>query len=154
MTRLTVRTTAFSRRSSAESGMEAWFLVIFEKQRNFGKRDSYVYWISANRTETKQTRDRRLVFFFKSDYILAKMSCTSELSKSREYQSFRSSVPLRKIVVDIDGAKASIIRDWISHFFHSSLFFVELVELISFRRKGICSRSLRDWAPSTWPFNG
>ncbi|XP_014207994.1 maspardin [Copidosoma floridanum] len=38
-------------------------------------------------------------------------SCASELSKSREYQSFRSSVPLRKIVVDTDGIKGWKIYD-------------------------------------------
>jgi len=32
-------------------------------------------------------------------------SYSSELSRSQEYLSFRSSVPLRKIVVDIDGIK-------------------------------------------------
>ncbi|XP_011300651.1 maspardin [Fopius arisanus] len=39
------------------------------------------------------------------------MSCTSELSRSKEYQSFRSSVPLRKIVVDSDGAKGWKVYD-------------------------------------------
>lgn len=33
------------------------------------------------------------------------MSYSSELSRSQEYLSFRSSIPLRKIVVDADGAK-------------------------------------------------
>uniref|UniRef100_A0ABD2XL33 Maspardin n=1 Tax=Trichogramma kaykai TaxID=54128 RepID=A0ABD2XL33_9HYME len=36
---------------------------------------------------------------------------TSELSKSREYQSFRSSIPLRKIVVDSDGLKGWKVYD-------------------------------------------
>lgn len=35
------------------------------------------------------------------------MSYTSELSQSKEYHSFRSSVPLRKIVVDTDGTKVT-----------------------------------------------
>ncbi|XP_058805403.1 maspardin-like [Phymastichus coffea] len=39
------------------------------------------------------------------------MSCTSELSKSPEYQSFRSSIPLRKIVVDSDGTKGWKVYD-------------------------------------------
>ncbi|XP_034935148.1 maspardin-like [Chelonus insularis] len=39
------------------------------------------------------------------------MSYTSELSRSKEYQSFRSSVPLRKIVVDTDGTKGWKIYD-------------------------------------------
>lgn len=34
-------------------------------------------------------------------------SYSSELSRSQEYLSFRSSVPLRKIVVDADGTKVS-----------------------------------------------
>lgn len=37
------------------------------------------------------------------------MSCVSDLSQSNEYLSFRSSVPLRKIVVDSDGSKVNII---------------------------------------------
>lgn len=36
------------------------------------------------------------------------MPYTSELSQSKEYQSFRSSVPLRKIVVDSDGTKVTV----------------------------------------------
>ncbi|XP_001606216.2 maspardin [Nasonia vitripennis] len=39
------------------------------------------------------------------------MSCASDLSKSHEYQSFRSSVPLRKIVVDADGMKGWKVYD-------------------------------------------
>ncbi|XP_011494119.1 PREDICTED: maspardin-like isoform X1 [Ceratosolen solmsi marchali] len=39
------------------------------------------------------------------------MSCASELSRSHEYQSFRSSVPLRKIVVDSDGMKGWKVYD-------------------------------------------
>lgn len=39
------------------------------------------------------------------------MSCPSELSQSNEYLSFRSSIPLRKIVVDTDGSKAWRIFD-------------------------------------------
>ncbi|KAI4481730.1 PREDICTED: maspardin-like isoform X1 [Polistes canadensis] len=39
------------------------------------------------------------------------MSSCSELSRSQEYQSFRSSVPLRKIVVDADGTKGWKIYD-------------------------------------------
>lgn len=39
------------------------------------------------------------------------MSCVSELSQSNEYLSFRSSIPLRKIVVDSDGSKAWRIFD-------------------------------------------
>ncbi|XP_028031662.1 maspardin-like [Bombyx mandarina] len=39
------------------------------------------------------------------------MSCASELSQSHEYLSFRSSIPLRKIVVDSDNSKAWKIFD-------------------------------------------
>ncbi|XP_068971919.1 maspardin-like [Bombus flavifrons] len=39
------------------------------------------------------------------------MSCSSELSRSQEYLSFRSSVPLRKIVVDADGTKGWKVYD-------------------------------------------
>ncbi|XP_049877009.1 maspardin-like [Pectinophora gossypiella] len=39
------------------------------------------------------------------------MSCISDLSQSNEYLSFRSSIPLRKIVVDSDGSKAWKIFD-------------------------------------------
>ncbi|XP_073953820.1 maspardin-like [Choristoneura fumiferana] len=39
------------------------------------------------------------------------MSCVSDLSQSYEYLSFRSSIPLRKIVVDSDGCKAWKIFD-------------------------------------------
>ncbi|KAF7989859.1 hypothetical protein HCN44_008533 [Aphidius gifuensis] len=39
------------------------------------------------------------------------MSCTSEFSRSKEYQSFRSSVPLKKIVVDTNGTKGWKIYD-------------------------------------------
>lgn len=39
------------------------------------------------------------------------MSYSSELSRSQEYLSFRSSVPLRKIVVDADGAKGWKVYD-------------------------------------------
>ncbi|KAM3963189.1 maspardin [Aphomia sociella] len=39
------------------------------------------------------------------------MSCVSDLSQSNEYLSFRSSIPLRKIVVDSDGTKAWRIFD-------------------------------------------
>ncbi|XP_015594746.1 maspardin [Cephus cinctus] len=39
------------------------------------------------------------------------MPCTSELSRSQEYLSFRSSVPLRKIVVDADGTKGWKVYD-------------------------------------------
>ncbi|XP_063366723.1 maspardin-like [Cydia amplana] len=39
------------------------------------------------------------------------MSCVSELSQSNEYLSFRSSIPLRKIVVDSDSSKAWRIFD-------------------------------------------
>ncbi|XP_039759217.1 maspardin-like [Pararge aegeria] len=39
------------------------------------------------------------------------MSCLSDLSRSSEYLSFRSSIPLRKIVVDSDGSKAWRIFD-------------------------------------------
>ncbi|XP_043280675.1 maspardin-like [Venturia canescens] len=39
------------------------------------------------------------------------MSYTSELSQSKEYHSFRSSVPLRKIVVDTDGTKGWKVYD-------------------------------------------
>ncbi|GLV40383.1 hypothetical protein CBL_04183 [Carabus blaptoides fortunei] len=39
------------------------------------------------------------------------MSYVSELSQSQEYLSFRSSVPLRKIVVDADGAKGWRVYD-------------------------------------------
>ncbi|XP_012280351.1 maspardin isoform X1 [Orussus abietinus] len=39
------------------------------------------------------------------------MPYTSELSQSREYQSFRSSVPLRKIVIDIDSSKGWKVYD-------------------------------------------
>lgn len=38
-------------------------------------------------------------------------SYTSELSRSQEYLSFRGSVPLRKIVVDADGAKGWKVYD-------------------------------------------
>ncbi|XP_066589945.1 maspardin-like [Prorops nasuta] len=38
-------------------------------------------------------------------------SNTSELSRSKEYLSFRSSVPLRKIVVDSDGSKGWKVYD-------------------------------------------
>lgn len=43
------------------------------------------------------------------------MSCTSELSRSQEYLSFRSSVPLRKIVVDADGTKVIVKLNFISN---------------------------------------
>lgn len=55
------------------------------------------------------------------------MSYSSELSRSQEYLSFRSSVPLRKIVVDVDGAKVlflsrfSIIRYLIVYLLFLSL---------------------------------
>ncbi|XP_061720856.1 maspardin-like [Cydia pomonella] len=39
------------------------------------------------------------------------MSCVSDLSQSNEYLSFRSSIPLRKIVVDSDSSKAWRIFD-------------------------------------------
>ncbi|XP_013187612.2 maspardin [Amyelois transitella] len=39
------------------------------------------------------------------------MSCVSDLSQSNEYLSFRSSIPLRKVVVDSDGSKAWKIFD-------------------------------------------
>ncbi|KAK0083418.1 hypothetical protein PV325_008803 [Microctonus aethiopoides] len=39
------------------------------------------------------------------------MTSTSELSRSKEYISFRSSVPLRKIVVDIDDIKGWKVYD-------------------------------------------
>lgn len=39
------------------------------------------------------------------------MTCLSDLSQSSEYLSFRSSIPLRKIVVDSDGSKAWRIFD-------------------------------------------
>lgn len=39
------------------------------------------------------------------------MSYSSELSSSQEYLSFRSSVPLRKIVVDADGTKGWKVYD-------------------------------------------
>ncbi|CAG9795772.1 unnamed protein product [Diatraea saccharalis] len=39
------------------------------------------------------------------------MSCVSDLSQSNEYLSFRSSIPLRKIVVDSDSSKAWKIFD-------------------------------------------
>ncbi|KOX70959.1 Maspardin [Melipona quadrifasciata] len=39
------------------------------------------------------------------------MSRSSELSRSQEYLSFRSSVPLRKIVVDADGTKGWKVYD-------------------------------------------
>ncbi|XP_051170328.1 maspardin-like [Leptopilina boulardi] len=39
------------------------------------------------------------------------MSSCSDLSRSHEYLSFRSSVPLRKIVVDIDGSKGWKVYD-------------------------------------------
>lgn len=39
------------------------------------------------------------------------MSYSSELSRSHEYLSFRSSIPLRKIVVDADGAKGWKVYD-------------------------------------------
>ncbi|KOC66879.1 Maspardin [Habropoda laboriosa] len=39
------------------------------------------------------------------------MSCSSQLSRSNEYLSFRSSVPLRKIVVDADGTKGWKVYD-------------------------------------------
>ncbi|XP_031765719.1 maspardin-like [Galleria mellonella] len=39
------------------------------------------------------------------------MSCVSDLSQSSEYLSFRSSIPLRKIVVDSDGVKTWRIFD-------------------------------------------
>lgn len=39
------------------------------------------------------------------------MSCVSDLSQSNEYLSFRSSIPLRKIVVDSDGSKAWRVFD-------------------------------------------
>ncbi|KAJ2948481.1 hypothetical protein O0L34_g7729 [Tuta absoluta] len=39
------------------------------------------------------------------------MSCISDLSQSNEYLSFRSSIPLRKIVVDSEGSKAWKIFD-------------------------------------------
>lgn len=42
------------------------------------------------------------------------MSCTSELSRSQEYLSFRSSVPLRKIVVDADGTKVIVKLNFIA----------------------------------------
>lgn len=35
------------------------------------------------------------------------MSYSSDLSQSQEYLSFRSSVPLRKIVVDSEGSKVN-----------------------------------------------
>lgn len=38
-------------------------------------------------------------------------SCTSEFSRSKEYQSFRSSIPLKKIVVDTNGTKGWKIYD-------------------------------------------
>ncbi|XP_044016976.1 maspardin-like isoform X1 [Aphidius gifuensis] len=40
------------------------------------------------------------------------MSCTSEFSRSKEYQSFRSSVPLKKIVVDTNGTKKFYFKGW------------------------------------------
>ncbi|XP_033223725.1 maspardin-like [Belonocnema kinseyi] len=39
------------------------------------------------------------------------MSSASDLSRSHEYLSFRSSVPLRKIVVDVDGTKGWKVYD-------------------------------------------
>ncbi|XP_046434957.1 maspardin-like [Neodiprion fabricii] len=39
------------------------------------------------------------------------MACISELSQSQEYLSFRSSIPLRKIVVDSDGTKGWKVYD-------------------------------------------
>lgn len=35
------------------------------------------------------------------------MSYISDLSQSAEYLSFRSSIPLRKVVVDSDGSKVN-----------------------------------------------
>lgn len=42
---------------------------------------------------------------FKLSYESATMSYVSDLSQSQEYLSFRSSVPLRRIVVDSDNSK-------------------------------------------------
>lgn len=42
------------------------------------------------------------------------MSCVSELSQSNEYLSFRSSIPLRKIVVDSDGSKVNKLDQTLS----------------------------------------
>ncbi|OAD62522.1 Maspardin [Eufriesea mexicana] len=39
------------------------------------------------------------------------MSCSSDLSRSQEYLSFRSSIPLRKIIVDADGTKGWKVYD-------------------------------------------
>jgi hypothetical protein len=40
-------------------------------------------------------------------YYSKEMSYVSEYSQSQEYLSFRSSIPLRKIVVDADSSKVS-----------------------------------------------
>ena len=42
------------------------------------------------------------------------MSYASELSQSNEYLSFRSSIPLRKIVVDSDGSKVNKLNQTLS----------------------------------------
>lgn len=54
-------------------------------------------------------------FLFLSVWIsVFNMSYVSDLSQSSEYLSFRSSIPLRKVVVDSDGAK-------VNNSFHSSM---------------------------------
>lgn len=52
---------------------------------------------------------REVFIFFHFILLSITMSCVSDLSQSNEYLSFRSSIPLRKVVVDSDGSKVMFI---------------------------------------------
>jgi len=84
-------------------------------------------------------------------------SYSSELSRSQEYLSFRSSVPLRKIVVDADGTKVlfciSFPNRSISGYFYFPLFIIDLRQVakrpLNSDKIEVNKRTVTSWNIST-----